>query len=95
MQSEQQTEQVCENLRTALAAAGGSLDDIVRVDVYVTDIREFDKIHAVRRRYFPADPPASTMVQVTTCSRSSACSLQTPRSSACLVGAKQITDGSV
>lgn len=60
-----QTEQVCENLKIALAAADATLEDIVRVDVYVTDITEFEKIHAVRRRYFPSDAPASTMVQVT------------------------------
>ena len=59
-----QTEQVLENLRTALAAAGGTLADIVRVDVHVRDITQFDTIHAVRRRYFPQDPPTSTMVEV-------------------------------
>jgi enamine deaminase RidA (YjgF/YER057c/UK114 family) len=60
-----QTEQVCENLKIALAAAGATFEDVVRVDVYVKDIQEFDTIHAVRRRYFAAEPPASTMVQVT------------------------------
>lgn len=59
-----QTEQVLENLRTALAAAGGTLADIVRVDVHVRDITQFNTIHAVRRRYFPQDPPTSTMVEV-------------------------------
>jgi 2-iminobutanoate/2-iminopropanoate deaminase len=59
-----QTEKVCQNLKTALAAAGATLDDIVRVDVYVKDISKFKEIHAVRARYFPKDPPASTMVEV-------------------------------
>jgi 2-iminobutanoate/2-iminopropanoate deaminase len=35
-----------------------------RVDVFVLDIGQFDTIHAVRREYFPSEPPASTMVQV-------------------------------
>lgn len=60
-----QTRQVCENLKLALAAAGATLADVLRVDVYVTRIDRFDEIHAVRREYFPKDPPASTMVEVT------------------------------
>jgi 2-iminobutanoate/2-iminopropanoate deaminase len=60
----EQTHQVCRNLRAAVEAAGGTLDDIVRVDVYVSDIRDFDAIHAVRREYFTGGAPASTMVEV-------------------------------
>lgn len=60
-----QTRQVCENLRATIEAAGGSLKDIVSVTVFVRDIRHFDAIHAVRRQYFPSEPPASTMVEVT------------------------------
>lgn len=59
-----QTEKVLENLKTALAAAGATMSDIVRVDVYIRDMGHFPQIHAVRRRYFPQDPPASTMVEV-------------------------------
>lgn len=59
-----QTHQVCQNLRAAVEAAGGTLADIARVDVYVRDIADFDAIHAVRRQYFTAHPPASTMVEV-------------------------------
>ncbi|WP_430397431.1 RidA family protein [Ferrovibrio sp.] len=59
-----QTEQVLKNLTSALKSAGGTLADVVRVDVYVRDISKFDEIHAVRRRYFPAEPPTSTMVEV-------------------------------
>ncbi|WP_198664499.1 RidA family protein [Jiangella endophytica] len=60
----EQTHQVCRNLRAAVTAAGGTLDDLVRLDVYVRDIGAFEAIHAVRRQYFTADPPASTMVEV-------------------------------
>jgi 2-iminobutanoate/2-iminopropanoate deaminase len=59
-----QTRQVCENLKTAIEAAGGTLADIAQVNVFVLDIDQFDVIHAVRREYFPSEPPASTMVQV-------------------------------
>jgi reactive intermediate/imine deaminase len=62
---EAQTRQVCENLKAAVEAAGGTMDDICRVDVYVRNIEHFDKIHRVRREYFKAPAPASTMVEVT------------------------------
>lgn len=60
-----QTIQVCENIKSAVETAGGTLDDVVRVDVYVRNIEHFDKIHAVRREYFKPPLPASTMVEVT------------------------------
>jgi enamine deaminase RidA (YjgF/YER057c/UK114 family) len=60
-----QTTQVCENIKAAVEAAGGSMDDICRVDVYVRNIEHFDKIHAVRQQYFSQPLPASTMVEVT------------------------------
>lgn len=60
-----QTRQVCENLKAAIEEAGGTLDDICRVDVYVRNMEQFDAIHKVRREYFSSPPPASTMVEVT------------------------------
>lgn len=61
---EAQTRQVCENLKAAVEAAGGTLDDICRVDVYVRNMEHFDAIHKVRREYFKPPAPASTMVEV-------------------------------
>lgn len=61
---EAQTKQVCENLKSAVEAAGGNMDDIVRVDVYVRNMEHFDQIHKVRREYFKAPAPASTMVEI-------------------------------
>ncbi|MDX6738768.1 RidA family protein [Actinocorallia sp. A-T 12471] len=59
-----QTHQVCQNLKAAVEAAGGTLDDIARVDVYVRNMEDFQAIHAVRRQYFTGVAPASTMVEV-------------------------------
>ncbi len=59
-----QTRQVCENLQAAMRAAGGALADIVRVDVFIKDMASFKDIHAVRREYFGANPPASTMLAI-------------------------------
>lgn len=60
----EQTRQVCENVKAAVEAAGGSIEDICRVDVYVRNMEHFDQIHEVRQQFFPAPPPASTMVEV-------------------------------
>ena len=48
----EQTRQVCENIKSAVEAAGGTLDDVCRVDVYVRNMEHFDEIHKVRREYF-------------------------------------------
>jgi 2-iminobutanoate/2-iminopropanoate deaminase len=61
---EAQTRQVCENLKAAAEAAGGTIDDICRVDVYIRNMEQFDAIHRVRREYFREPLPASTMVEV-------------------------------
>jgi 2-iminobutanoate/2-iminopropanoate deaminase len=60
----EQTRQVCENLRSAVEAAGGTLDDVCRIDVFVRNIEDFEAIHAVRREFFRPPLPASTMVEV-------------------------------
>lgn len=59
-----QTRQVCENLKAAVEEAGGTLEDVCRVDVYVRNMEHFDAIHEVRREYFKAPAPASTMVEI-------------------------------
>jgi 2-iminobutanoate/2-iminopropanoate deaminase len=59
-----QTRQVLENIKKILDAAGGTFENIVKVTVFVTDMRHFKDIHQVRAEYFKKDFPASTLVQV-------------------------------
>ena len=59
-----QTHQVCQNVKAAVEAAGGTLADIARVDVFVRNMEDFAAIHDVRRQYFTEHAPASTMVEV-------------------------------
>ena len=61
---EVQTRQVCENLKAAVEAAGGTMDDICRVDVYIRNMEQFVAIHKIRQEYFHEPLPASTMVEV-------------------------------
>ncbi len=60
-----QTRQCFENIRTLLAAVGGTLEDLVAVTTYFTDRAQFPIIQEVRSEYLdPKDPPASTSVMV-------------------------------
>jgi 2-iminobutanoate/2-iminopropanoate deaminase len=60
-----QTRQALENVKAALAKLGATLDDVVKVTIFVTDMSDFKGIHEVRRQYFKrGNYPASTLVQV-------------------------------
>ena len=59
-----QTETVLEHVETVVEEAGGGMEDIVKVTVFITDMGLYDEIHEVRRRYFEEPFPASSMVEV-------------------------------
>jgi reactive intermediate/imine deaminase len=60
-----QTRQALENVRSVLEAAGATLDDVVKVTVFVTNVAEqYAPIHEVRAEFFRKDYPASTLVEV-------------------------------
>ena len=57
-----QAVQVLDNIKAILTDADATMDDIVKVTVYVTDIAAFNDIADIRSRYFPKDGPASGLV---------------------------------
>ena len=57
-----QVRQTLRNLQTILEAAGSSLDDVVKVNAYVTDLTRFAEFNEVYREFFRHDPPARTTV---------------------------------
>lgn len=59
-----QAEQVFANLRRVLEAAGSSLDQVVKVTIYLTDMSNFPKIVELRARHFTKPYPADTIVEV-------------------------------
>lgn len=59
-----QTETVLEHVKTVVEEAGGGMEDIVKVTVFITNMGLYDQIHEVRRRYFEEPFPASSMVEV-------------------------------
>jgi 2-iminobutanoate/2-iminopropanoate deaminase len=60
----EQTRQAIRNMKTIMEAAGGTLDDIVSIVVYTTDIRQFREIGATRTEFFKNKLPTSTLVEV-------------------------------
>jgi 2-iminobutanoate/2-iminopropanoate deaminase len=59
-----QIQQVGENLKNALEAAGATLDDLVKTTTFVTDIDEFFKHVDIRHDYLGVSLPTSTTVEV-------------------------------
>ena len=51
-------------IRHLVEAAGGSMADIVKVTIFVTDITQREKVWQARREFFTGNFPASTLVQV-------------------------------
>lgn len=64
-----QTKQVYENLKTAVEAAGATMADVAKINVYVTDISQIAAMREIRQQYFTSNPPASTLVQVVALAR--------------------------
>ena len=60
----QQTHQILANVETALAAAGKSLDDVLRVGVYLTDIADFTAMSQAYKEHFTEPYPARTAIGV-------------------------------
>jgi reactive intermediate/imine deaminase len=61
---EPQARRAFDNLKAVCEAAGGSLDDIVRVGLYLTDLGEFTVVNAVMAEYFSSPYPARSTVEV-------------------------------
>ena len=59
----EQVRQVLQNLDAVARAAGGSLQDAVRVGMYISDMRHFDEMDAEYRTHFGDPMPARTTIQ--------------------------------
>lgn len=54
---------VLNNIKTVLEAGGSSLDNVVKVTVYLADAADFPKLNAVYKEFFPENFPARTTIQ--------------------------------
>ena len=61
---ERQAELVLEQMKLCLEAAGSSLDQVLKCNVYCTSVEQFAAVNGVYARWFPHDPPARVFVCV-------------------------------
>lgn len=61
---EVQTEQVLENIKAILEAVGSSLEDVVKVTIYLRNMEDFALVNKVYSRYFEKSLPARATVEV-------------------------------
>lgn len=59
-----ETEQALRNLSAVLAAAGSSLDGVIKTTVFLTDLSDFQAMNDVYSRYFSSPAPARSTIQV-------------------------------
>ena len=61
---DQQARKIFENMRGILKEAGATMQDVVMVNLYVTDIKLLSKIAQARRDFFSPNRPVATLVEV-------------------------------
>lgn len=61
---EAQTVQVFENLKAVIEAAGGSFQDVVKLNIFLTDLAHFAKVNEIMGRYFQQPYPARAAIGV-------------------------------
>ena len=59
-----QAKEIFGKIRHLVEAAGGNMDDVVKVTIFVTDISQREKVWQARREFFTGNFPTSTLVQV-------------------------------
>jgi 2-iminobutanoate/2-iminopropanoate deaminase len=60
----EQARAIFTKIKHLMEAAGGQMDDIVKVVIYVTDIKRREEVWQARREFFSGDFPVSTLVEV-------------------------------
>jgi 2-iminobutanoate/2-iminopropanoate deaminase len=65
----EETHQVLKNLEAVLAAAGASLRDVVKIQVFLVDMGDFAEFNRAYAVHFPSEPPARSTVAVRTLPR--------------------------
>jgi reactive intermediate/imine deaminase len=61
---EKQTRYIFESIKSLLAQAEASLEDIVKAQIFLTDMSQYSKVSAVRNEYFAKVKPVNTLVEI-------------------------------
>ena len=59
-----QTKKTFQNIKILLEKVGATMDDIVKVTVFLKDPRDYEEMNKIRAEYFPKDAPASSAVAI-------------------------------
>ncbi|MEI7810665.1 MAG: RidA family protein [bacterium] len=70
--TEEQTELVFQSIEKILKAAGASMNDVVKAQIFLTNIDDFQKVSAIRDKWFAKSKPVSTLVEVNAMTRKGA-----------------------
>ena len=69
---EEQTELVFQALEKTLKAAGASINEVVKAQIFLTDINDFFKVSTIRDKWFAQSKPVSTLLEVNAMTRKGA-----------------------
>lgn len=69
---EEQTELVFQAIEKTLKAANASVDDVVKAQIFLTDINDFSKVSVIRDKWFAKSKPVSTLVEANAMTRKGA-----------------------
>ena len=69
---EEQTELVFQAIGETLKAANASIDDVVKAQIFLTDMSNFPKVSAIRDKWFAKSKPVSTLIEVNAMTRKGA-----------------------
>jgi len=69
---EEQTELVFQAIEKILKAANASIDDVVKAQIFLTNINDFLRVSAIRDKWFAKNKPVSTLVEVNAMTRKGA-----------------------
>lgn len=61
---ETQTRGALDHLREVLSAAGSSFEQVLKVNIYMTDVADFAVVNEIYKTYFPGDKPARNCLQI-------------------------------
>jgi 2-iminobutanoate/2-iminopropanoate deaminase len=66
---EEQTENVFQSIGEILNEAGATFDDVIKAQIFITDMQDFPKVSAIRDKYFANSKPVSTLLEVNAMTR--------------------------
>lgn len=61
---EQEVEQALTNLKVILEGLGSSMEKVLKITVFLTDMNEFQRFNAIYEKFFDHDPPARSCIEV-------------------------------